>query len=97
MTFSCETEDVEYVYNITTEDVKNGIGSKVKLGGTYKVSVYAIKQGYKNSNVATLEFTIGAGGEVCDVNKDGAVDVADIATIIDEMAARARMQKEAEE
>ena len=97
LTFSCETEDVEYVYNITTEDVKNGIGSKVKLGGTYKVSVYAIKQGYKNSNVATLEFTIGAGGEVCDVNKDGAVDVADIATIIDEMAARARMQKEAEE
>ena len=88
LTFSCETEDVEYVYNVTTEDVKNGIGSKVKLGGTYKVSVYAIKQGYKNSNVATLEFTIGAGGEVCDVNKDGAVDVADIATIISRMAGK---------
>ena len=86
LTFSCETEDVEYIYDITTGDVKNGIGSKVKLGGTYKVSVYAIKQGYKNSNVATLEFTIGAGGEVCDVNKDGAVDVADIATIISRMA-----------
>ena len=97
LTFSCETEDVEYVYNVTTEDVKNGIGSKVKLGCTYKVSVYAIKQGYKNSNVATLEFTIGAGAEVCDVNKDGAVDVADIATIISEMAARARMQEETEE
>ena len=32
-------------------------------------------------------------GNKCDVNGDGAVDVADISTIIDEMAARARMQR----
>ena len=32
-----------------------------------------------------------------DVNSDGAVDVADIASIISEMAARARMQKAIEE
>ena len=88
LTFNCETEGVEYVYDITTGDVKNGIGSKVRLGGTYKVSVYAIKQGYKNSEIATLEFTLGTGGEVCDVNKDGTIDVADIATIINKMAGR---------
>ena len=88
LTFNCETEGVEFVYDITAGDVKNGIGSKVKLGGTYIVSVYAIKQGYKNSYVATLEFTIGAGGEVCDVNKDGKIDVADITTIICRMAGK---------
>ena len=97
LTFNCETEGVEYVYNITTGDVKNGIGSKVKLGGTYKVSVYAIKQGYKNSDTATKEFILGSDGEVCDVNKDGTVDVADIATIISNMASRTRIQKEATE
>lgn len=96
LTFSCETEDVEFVYNITTMDVKNGIGSKVKLGGTYQVNVYAIKQGYKNSDVATMEFVLGSGGEACDVNKDGAVDVADISTIIDKMAGKARKQGETE-
>ena len=97
LTFNCETEGVEYVYNITTGDVKNGIGSKVKLGGTYKVSVYAIKQGYKNSNIATKEFILGSDGEVCDVNKDGTVGVADIVTIISKMASRTRTQKEATE
>ena len=97
LTFSCETEGVEYAYEITTADVKKGFSDKVKLSGTYKVTVYATKTGWENSDVATLEFTIGAGGDVCDVNKDGAVDVADIATIISEMAARARMQEETEE
>lgn len=90
LTFSCETEGAEYAYEITSADVKKGYSDKVKLSGTYKVAVYATKQGYDNSDVATLEFTLGTGGEVCDVNKDGAVDVADIATIISEMAGHAR-------
>ena len=66
----------------------------VKLDGKYMVSVYATKSGYDNSDVATLEFTIGEGGEVCDVNKDGVVDVADISTIVDKMASKSRMQEE---
>ena len=51
--FSCETEGVEYVSEVTVADAK------------------------KNYS-----------GEVCDVNKDGAVDVADIATIISRMAGK---------
>ncbi len=97
LTFSCETEGVEYDYEITNADVKKGNASKVTIGGKYNVCVYAMKQGYKNSDVATLEFTLGSNGDVCDVNKDGAVNVADIATIISEMAARARLQKALEE
>ncbi len=97
LTFSCETEDVEFTYEVTNTDVKKGNGNEVTIGGTYKVSVYATKAGYDDSDVATLEFTLGAGGKVCDVNKDGAVDVADIATIISKMASGARMQEETEE
>ena len=95
--FSCETEGVEFTYDVTNADVKKGNGNEVTIGGTYKVSVYATKAGYDDSDVTTLEFTLGAGGEVCDVNKDGAVDVADIATIIDKMASGARVQEKTEE
>ena len=84
--FSCETEGVEYVSELTSKETNIYYGDEVAVGGTYTVSVYATKEDYFNSDVATLEFTIGANGEVCDVNKDGAVDVADIATIIDKMA-----------
>ena len=92
--FSCETEGVEYAYEITNSDVKKGYTDEVALTGTYKVSVYAMKEGYDNSDVATMEFSYGSNGEVCDVNRDGTVDVADIATIIDRMAGKARLQKE---
>ena len=86
--FSCETEDVEYVSEVTSKEVKKYYSNEVTIGGTYTVSVYAMKTGFDNSDVATLEFTVGAGGEVCDVNKDGKVDVADIATIISKMAGK---------
>ena len=97
LTFSSEMEDVEYVYEITNADVKKGFASKVSITGTYMVSVYAMKTGYENSDVSTLEFTLGSNSEVYDVNCDGTIDVADIATIIDKMAASARKQKETEE
>lgn len=86
--FSCETEGVEFVSEVTVGDAKKNYSSEISLTGIYKVSVYATKAGYDNSDVATLEFTLGTGGEVCDVNKDGIVDVADIATIIDRMAGK---------
>lgn len=96
LTFSCETEGVEYRYEVTNADVKKGNGEDVALGGIYKVSVIATKPGYNDSDVATLEFSFG-GGEPCDSNHDGVVDVADIATIIDKMASQARMQDDIEE
>ena len=97
LTFTCATEGVEYAYEVTNADVKKGHANEVAINGTYKVSVYAIKPGYENSEVATMEFTLGGNGNVCDVNHDGKVDVADIATILTEMAARVRMQGETEE
>lgn len=86
--FSCETEGVEFVYDIKSTYNVHGVGSEVLPVCKCTVTVYATRQDYYNSDVATLEFTLGAGGEVCDVNKDGKVDVADIATIISKMAGK---------
>jgi hypothetical protein len=52
LTFSCETEDVEFTYEITNADVKKGSGNEIAIGGKYTVSVYATKEGYEDSDVA---------------------------------------------
>lgn len=86
LTFSCDTEGVEFVSNVTANDAKEYHSDEVAIAGTYSVSVYATKEGFANSDVATFTFSVGFDGEICDVNRDGAVNVADIATIIDKMA-----------
>ena len=86
--FNCETEGVEFVSEVTSKEARKYYSPEVPIGGTYTVSVYAKKSGYENSDVVTKEFTVGPDGDICDVNKDGAVDVADIGTIIDKMAAQ---------
>ena len=54
LTFSCDTEGAEYVYEITGNDIKKGYTANVSLTAsltvTYNISVYATKAGYKNSN-----------------------------------------------
>jgi hypothetical protein len=97
LTFTCATEGVVYAYEVTNADVKKGHANEVAINGTYKVSVYAMKAGYENSDVATMEFTLGAGGGTYDVNGDGVVDVADITAIISEIAAQGRMREETTE
>lgn len=52
LTFSCETENVEYNYEITDADIKKGNGTSVLLTATYNISVYATKTGYINSEAA---------------------------------------------
>ena len=53
LTFGCETEGVEFSYEIKDNDIKQGNGSQVSLSATYEISVYATKAGYENSDVAT--------------------------------------------
>ena len=59
----------------------------------FTLTVYATAPDYDRSQPATMKFVV----KKTDVNGDGAVDVADIATIISEMAAQAREQKEIDE
>ena len=89
LTFSCETWDVEYVSEVTATEAGKYYGDKVKLDGKYIVSVYAMKEGYVNSDVATAIIYPGQNPSVktvYDVNRDGTVDVADISAIITAMA-----------
>ena len=86
LVFSCETEGVEYWSEVTITETGKHQGNNVKIGGTYKVSVYATKIGLGDSDVATLIITLDPNGNVCDVNGDGFVDVADISTILSNMA-----------
>ena len=82
ISFSCETEGVEYSYEITNKDVKKGKAGEVELGGIYQVSVYATKEGYEDSEVAMQEFTFGADGKIGDINVDGNVNAADIVRLV---------------
>ena len=55
--FTCETEDVEFVTTITCYDVGTLVHREnIKLAGTYLITTYAKRQGYKNSEIvkATL-------------------------------------------
>ena len=80
LSFSCETEGVEFVYNITPPSAKAGKGTDISVPTTYKVTVYATKAGYDNSDVATKEINL-VGGGAQDVNGDGIVDTQDVLEI----------------
>ena len=53
LTFSCNTEGVEYHYTITDADIKSAVANSIDLSATYEISVYATKSGFTNSDVAT--------------------------------------------
>ena len=53
LVFNSETSDVVYHYNITDEDIKNGVGKEIELTAAYQISVYASKEGYNDSDVKT--------------------------------------------
>ncbi|MBQ7684758.1 MAG: hypothetical protein IJT48_09745 [Bacteroidaceae bacterium] len=112
LVFVCETEDVTFVSEVTANSVKGGEGERVTLTApVYVITVIAKKEGYDDSEAATATIQWGDGRPVftgfssvmidtkgySDVNSDGTVDVADIATIISTMAAQAGKQTEMEE
>ena len=85
LSFSCATNGVSYKYEIAVADNKRGDGKEVDLTQTYRVSVYAVKAGYQNSDVATMDIKLGAGsggGLKGDVNNDGVVDIADAVNVV---------------
>ena len=78
--FTCETEGVEYISEVKLADEHKYYDAEIQLSQTYKVSVYAAKAGYENSDIATREIVITGNGKaivVGDVDGDGKVNVAD--------------------
>ena len=101
LTLDCETEGAECMWTLRNPDTLSGRGKTIPLACQYELTVYAIAKGMTDSDQVTYLIVwgdndvegdniirIGAGGEDCDVNHDGIVDVADIATIIDRMAGK---------
>ena len=80
LSFSCPTEGVNYKYKIEANDAKEGIGNDIQMTKTYKVTVYAFKEGMNNSDPASADITITSGKDG-DVNGDGVVNAADVVKI----------------
>jgi surface protein len=80
LSFSCETEGVEFVYNVTMNIAKSGTGNEVELIPIAIVSVYATKDGFENSETVTQE--IDLRGLKGDTNDDAVVDIADAVQIV---------------
>ena len=55
LTFSCATDDVEYVSEVKCADVNTYYTAEVALTACYDISVTATKTGYANSDVATAK------------------------------------------
>ena len=89
LTFDCETDNVEFVYNVVPAPGMSGKGNDVELKPMFTVSVYATKDGFVDSEVATMEITVeGGSGMKGDVNGDGEVGIGDIITITNIMSIR---------
>ena len=78
LTFASETEGAVCQYSITDTDIKAGSGNEVQLTATYNISVYAVKEGYENSETATAT--------LCWI--DAALQSEDVTTRVAQIAAR---------
>ena len=88
VSITCDTEGAKFVSDVSVSN-STYYDSQFMLPKTYKVSVYATKDGYEPSDMATKEITISDGGSgqessvKGDVNGDGEVNVADHVALSD--------------
>ena len=76
--FECETEGVKFIYDIQAGGSTSGEGNDLDITPSYVVKVYATKDGYEDSDVATETINIIKG----DVDGDGVIDIADAVRIV---------------
>lgn len=77
--FASETEGVEYVPTVMVTPNQQLKGDELEIGGTFTVSVYAVKEGFDNSDTATMTINMAQMG---DVNADGQVSIADVTSLV---------------
>ena len=81
--FRCQTEDVEYKYQIATPVMSANDGNNVTTPTKIQLIVYATKEGYEPSDAVTNEIDLSALiGKLGDVNGDGVVNGTDIQEVI---------------
>ena len=77
---TCETADVEYVYSITpTASSGKSKDGTIELGTAFTVRVYATREGYLDSETATLTINMA---QVGDITGDGVISIADVTALV---------------
>jgi hypothetical protein len=92
LTFATATEGADCVWGITSIGGNSGRDTAIEVPSVFELTVYATKDGWKNSDRATALLVWGdddvegdnviriggqGGAGSCDVNGDGKVDVSD--------------------
>lgn len=77
---TCETTGVTYRYTVApTAGSGESTTGEISFGTTFTISVKAVRDGYEDSDAATLTIPMAAVG---DVNADGNVTIADVTTLV---------------
>ena len=85
--FDCKTEGVTFHYSISAPEISDNTGNDVVVSSIYTINVYASKEGYEDSNIATKEIDIrGLKG---DADENGIVDIADAVHIVNIVVGKA--------
>lgn len=80
--FGCETEGVTFHYQITAAATAvEDTGDEVELSPVYQVTVYATREGWIDSDPATIN--VNALGVKGDVTGDGKVTITDAVAVVD--------------
>jgi len=78
--FSCATEGVEFIPTVKCVTQPLQDGNKLTIGTTIVVTVYALKDGYIESEPAAISINMS---QVGDVNGDGLVTIEDVVSLVD--------------
>lgn len=77
---TCETVGVTYSYTIAPAAATGeSTTGEISLSTTFAVSVKAVREGYEDSDTATLTIPMAAVG---DVNADGNITIADVTALV---------------
>lgn len=80
--FDCETEGVTYHSTTVLLGAEGIVGNDISLPSTYRVTVYATKENYDNSDVVSEVVTLGPA-KAGDVDGDGKVTINDAVKVVD--------------
>jgi len=96
LAFVTATEDAECVWTLTRSGGNSGRGTTIEAPSVFELTVYATKEGWKNSDHATALLVWGdaevegdnvirlggAGGVNYDLNNDGFINTVDVVTLV---------------
>ena len=82
LTFECETDGVEFVTEITSSDFNKFYNSCVDLSVTYNISVYAMLEGYENSDTVNATLCWIENGDSDEDNTTNIIKIPAVAVLV---------------